>query len=66
MQKSSLHAGGLFRKLREFRGMTQETLAAELGINQQEINEIEQSEKVEDKIAAKIANVLGVPGFEEI
>lgn len=40
--------------------MKQEALAAELGISQQAISKIEQSEKIEEEILAKIATALGV------
>ena len=56
----TLHIGRKISKLRELRGMKQETLAAELGISQQAISKIEQSTEVEDDALAKIANVLGL------
>lgn len=40
--------------------MKQETLAEELGISQQAVSKIEQSEKIEDDKLEQIANVLGV------
>jgi transcriptional regulator with XRE-family HTH domain len=40
--------------------MKQEALAAELGISQQAISKIEQSENVEDEVLVKIATALGV------
>ncbi|MDO3627165.1 helix-turn-helix domain-containing protein [Mucilaginibacter sp. BT774] len=52
--------GRKITKLRELRGMKQETLAAELGISQQAISKIEQSADVEDDALIKIAKVLGV------
>jgi len=39
----------------------QETLATELGVSQQTVSRIEQSETIEDEILEKIANVLGLP-----
>ena len=56
----TLHIGRKISKLRELRGMKQETLAIELGISQQAISKIEQSAEVEDEALAKIANVLGL------
>lgn len=56
----TLHIGRKISKLRELRGMKQETLATELGISQQAISKIEQSADVEDDALAKIANVLGL------
>ncbi|RFZ89999.1 XRE family transcriptional regulator [Mucilaginibacter conchicola] len=56
----TLHIGRKISRIRELRGMKQETLAAELGISQQAISKIEQSAEVEDSALEKIANVLGV------
>jgi transcriptional regulator with XRE-family HTH domain len=56
----TLHIGRKISKLRELRGMKQETLATELGISQQAVSKIEQSADVEDDALAKIANVLGL------
>jgi transcriptional regulator with XRE-family HTH domain len=60
MAEPTLHIGRKISKLRELRGMKQETLAAELGISQQAISKIEQSAEVEEDALAKIANVLGL------
>ncbi|MDB5110622.1 MAG: helix-turn-helix domain protein [Mucilaginibacter sp.] len=60
MAEQTLHIGRKISKLRELRGMKQETLAAELGISQQAISKIEQSAEVEEEALAKIANVLGL------
>jgi transcriptional regulator with XRE-family HTH domain len=40
--------------------MKQEALAAELGISQQAVSKMEQSESVEDEVLEKIAKALGV------
>lgn len=56
----TLHIGRKISRIRELRGMKQETLAAELGISQQAISKIEQSAEVEDSALEKIASVLGV------
>jgi transcriptional regulator with XRE-family HTH domain len=56
----TLHIGRKISKLRELRGMKQETLASELGISQQAISKIEQSAEVEEDALIKIAHVLGV------
>jgi transcriptional regulator with XRE-family HTH domain len=48
------------KRIRELRGVKQETLAYELGISQQSISKIEQSEVVEDITLERIAKVLGV------
>ena len=57
----SLNIGRKIGRVRELRGMKQETLAIELGISQQAVSKIEQSEKIEDEVLEKIANILGVP-----
>ncbi|WP_348636576.1 helix-turn-helix transcriptional regulator [Mariniflexile litorale] len=54
------HIGRKISRIRELRGMKQETLAEELGISQQAVSKIEQSEKVEDDKLEQIAKVLGV------
>lgn len=52
--------GRKISRIRELRGMKQETLAAELGVSQQTVSKLEQSEEIEDSTLEKIANVLGV------
>lgn len=42
--------------------MKQETLALEMGISQQVVSKIEQSEQVEEQILERIAKALGVNG----
>ena len=54
------HIGRKISRIRELRGMKQEALATALGISQQSISNIENSETVEDNILDKIAEVLGV------
>jgi len=55
-----MHIGRKIGRIRELRNMEQETLAVELGVSQQAISKIEQSEYVEDSTLEKIAKVLGV------
>lgn len=55
------HTGSKIRRLRELKGMKQETLATELGVSRQAVSRIEQSETVEDEMLQKISSVLGVP-----
>ena len=55
------HLGRKISRIRELRGMKQETLATELGISQQAISKLEQSEEIEDSTLEKIAKALGVP-----
>ncbi|MFD2100439.1 helix-turn-helix domain-containing protein [Flagellimonas iocasae] len=54
------HIGRKISRIRELRGMKQETLAEELGISQQAVSNIENSEKVDDAKLEEIAKALGV------
>ncbi len=54
------HIGRKISRIRELRGMKQETLAEELGISQQAVSNIENSEKVDDAKLEEIAQALGV------
>lgn len=56
----SNHIGRKISRIRELRGMKQEALAAELGISQQSVSHIEQSESIEDEKLEKVAKALGV------
>lgn len=56
----SIHIGRKIGRIRELRGIKQEFLASELGISQQSISRIEQSETVEEDKLQQIAQVLGV------
>ena len=61
MAEPTLHIGRKISKIRELRGMKQETLAAELGISQQAVSKIEQSADVDGEALEKISKILGVP-----
>ncbi len=54
------HIGRKIARIRELRGMKQETLAEELGISQQSVSHIEQSETLEDGKLERVAKALGV------
>ncbi|MGY5846816.1 helix-turn-helix domain-containing protein [Salegentibacter sp. HM20] len=54
------HIGRKIARIRELRGMKQETLAEELGISQQSVSHMEKSESVEDKTLQKVSEVLKV------
>ncbi|MCX2681902.1 helix-turn-helix transcriptional regulator [Galbibacter sp. EGI 63066] len=54
------HIGRNIRTLRNLKGIKQEALAAETGISQSEISEIENSENIEDELLYKIAEVLNL------
>ena len=54
------HIGRKISRIRELRGMKQETLAEKLGISQQAVSNIENSEKVDDVKLVEVAKALGV------
>jgi|SRR5690606_28981879 len=54
------HIGRKISRIRELRGMKQEALAIELGVSQQSISLIEQSETIEDEKLEQVAKALGV------
>lgn len=54
------HIGRKIARIRELRGMKQETLAEELGISQQSVSHLEQSESLDDAKLEEVAKVLGV------
>lgn len=54
------HIGRNISRLRELRGMKQEALAVALGVSQQSISIIENSEDVEEAKLTEIAKALGV------
>jgi transcriptional regulator with XRE-family HTH domain len=60
MEEATSHIGRKISKIRELRGMKQESLAMLLGVSQQSISKIEQSAEVEDLALDKIAIALGV------
>src|ERR1700761_685630 len=57
---SNAHIGRKISRIRELRGIKQETLAAELGLSQQTVSRMEQSETIEDEVLEKVAVALGV------
>jgi transcriptional regulator with XRE-family HTH domain len=60
MAEPTLHIGRKISKIRELKGMKQETLASELGISQQAVSKIEQSADVDGEALERIAKILGV------
>ncbi|MDR6302182.1 helix-turn-helix domain-containing protein [Mesonia maritima] len=54
------HIGRKISRIRELRGMKQEALALELGVSQQTVSHMEQSETLEDDKLNQVAKVLGV------
>lgn len=57
---TSNHIGRKISRIRELRGMKQETLAEAMGLSQQSISHIEQSETVEEEKLEQVAKALGV------
>jgi transcriptional regulator with XRE-family HTH domain len=54
------HIGRKIERIRELRGIKQETLASGLGITQQAVSKMEQSEKIDDEKLERVAELLGV------
>jgi len=55
-----MHLGKKVSRMRELLGIKQETLATELGITQQAVSKLEQTEKIDDERLEQIAKILGV------
>lgn len=58
--KKTNHIGRKIGRIRELRGMKQETLAEMLGVSQQSISKLEQSETIEHERLEEVAKALGV------
>lgn len=57
---SALHTGRKIQRIRELKGLKQETLAAQMNVARQAISRIEQSESIDDDTLGKVAKALGV------
>jgi transcriptional regulator with XRE-family HTH domain len=57
---SKSHMGRKILRIRELRGMKQEVLAEAMGISQQTVSNLENSEEVDDKRLKDVAAALGV------
>ena len=55
-----VHMGKNIARIREIKGMKQETLAAELGISQQAVSQLEQKETMDKEKLEEVAQALGV------
>jgi transcriptional regulator with XRE-family HTH domain len=60
LKTNPMSLGRKVSRIRELRGFKQDYLATELGISQQAISKLEQSEEIENSTLDKIAVVLGV------
>ncbi|MCG8320486.1 MAG: helix-turn-helix transcriptional regulator [Cytophagales bacterium] len=54
------HMGRKIGRMREMLGIKQDVVADKLGVSQQTVSKIEQSENVDDSMLGKIADVLGI------
>lgn len=54
------HLGKKIERIREFRGIKQNTLAKALGISQQAVSRMESSEEVDEERLERVADALGV------
>jgi len=54
------HIGRKISRIRELRGMKQEALATALGVSQQTVSNLENSEELDDKRLKEVAEALGV------
>jgi transcriptional regulator with XRE-family HTH domain len=54
------HLGRKVVRIRELKGIKQETLAGKMGVSQQTISRLEQSEEIEEEKLKQIADALGV------
>lgn len=59
-KQPSKHIGRKIGRMREVLGIKQETVADKLGITQQAVSKIEQSENVEEVMLERVAEALGV------
>ena len=59
-KENQRHVGRNLQRIRVYLGMKQEALAADLGVNQQIISEIEKQEEIEEGFLKRIAEVLGI------
>lgn len=54
------HLGKKIERIRELRGIKQETLAMSLGVTQQAVSKMEQSESIDEEKLERVAEALGV------
>jgi len=57
----TIHEGRNVKRIREMLGVKQESLATELGMNQQKISLLEQKETIEPQVLEEVAKALKVP-----
>lgn len=54
------HIGRKISRIRELRGIKQESLAMELGVSQQTVSRMESSAVVEEELLERVAKILGI------
>jgi transcriptional regulator with XRE-family HTH domain len=59
-KSANTNIGRKIGRIRELRGIKQEILAEELGVSQQTVSRMEQSDVVEKELLEKVAKILGV------
>lgn len=69
-QPTRTHLGRKITKIRELRGMKQEALAQAMGVSQQTVSSLENTEEIDDHRLIAVAEALGVSleglkGFSE-
>lgn len=57
---SKSHIGRKISRIRELRGMKQEALAVAMGVSQQTVSNLENSEEIDEKRLKVVADALGV------
>ena len=60
MPEKKVHQGKNVKRIRELLGVKQDALAADLGLTQQAISQLEQKEIIDGPVLDKIAKTLGV------
>jgi transcriptional regulator with XRE-family HTH domain len=61
MSGTSTHIGRKISRLRELRGMKQESLASELGVSQQAVSKMEQREHLDKELLERVSKALNIP-----
>lgn len=61
MTETKPHHGRNIKRFREWVGVKQETLAAELNWSQQKVSLLEQKEEIEDDVLEEVSKILKVP-----
>lgn len=56
----SIHLGKNIRRIREWKGIKQDFLAQQLGISQQSVSNMEQSEIVDEERLRKLSEIFGL------